>query len=70
MHWVREAALGEDASRLRKGALPLLWAAGANLALSILRLRGSAGLQRTMDPLPLRLDTAVALLLGRPPPAV
>ena len=70
VHWGRAVALGEDASRLRKAALPLLWAACADLALSMLRLRGIAGLQRTMDPLHLRPDTAVALLLGRPRPAV
>ncbi len=36
VHWVRDVALSEDASRLRKGALPRGWAAFANVAISIL----------------------------------
>ena len=64
VHWVRDVVLREDASRLRKGALPRLWAAVANLALSILNLLGVEGIQNTMDQLHLRPDSAVALLLG------
>ena len=64
MHWVRDVALREDASRLRKGALPRLWAACANLVISILRLLRVPGIKRTMNQLHLRPDSAVALLLG------
>ena len=40
VHHVRDGALPRDASRLRKGALPQVMAAFANLALSILRMLG------------------------------
>ena len=64
VHWVRDVALREDASRLRKGALPRLWAACANLVISILRLLRVESIQRTMGQLHLRPDSAVQLLLG------
>ncbi|MDE0262713.1 MAG: ISAs1 family transposase [Bryobacterales bacterium] len=64
VHWVRDVALREDASRLRKGALPRLWAACANLVISILRLLRVPGIKRTMNQLHLRPDSAVQLLLG------
>ena len=64
VHWVRDVALREDASRLRKGALPRLWAACANLVISILRLLRVPGIKRKMNQLHLRPDSAVRLLLG------
>ena len=64
MHWVRDVALREDASRLRKGPLPRVWAAFANMAISILRLLQIEGIQRRMDQLHLSPDSAVELLLG------
>ena len=64
VHWVRDVALREDASRLRKGALPRVWAAFANLAISILRLLRTVGIQRRMSQLGFRPDSAVQLLLG------
>ena len=38
IHWVRDVALREDHSRIRKGTLPRLLAAFANFAISLLRL--------------------------------
>lgn len=64
VHWVRDVALREDASRLRKGALPRLWAACANLVISILRLLRVPGIKRKMNQLHLRPDSAVQLLIG------
>lgn len=64
VHWVRDVALREDASRLRKGALPRLWAASANLVISILRLLRVPGIKRKMNQLHLRPDSAVQVLLG------
>ena len=64
VHWVRDVALREDASRLRKGALPRVWAAFANLAISILRLLRTVGIKRRMSQLGFRPDSAVQLLLG------
>jgi predicted transposase YbfD/YdcC len=64
VRWVRDVALREDASRLRKGALPRVWAAFANLALSLLRLLRTVGIKRRMSQLGFRPDSAVQLLLG------
>ena len=64
VHWVRDVALREDASRLRKGALPRLWAAVANVVISILRLLKTNGIKRRMNQLHLRPDSAVELMLG------
>lgn len=64
VHWVRDVALREDASRLRKGSLPRLWAAFANLAISILRLLRTDGIKRRMGQMHLRPDSAIQLLLG------
>ena len=64
VHWVRDVALREDASRLRKGALPRVWAAVANMAMSILRLLKTQRIQRRMNQLHLRPDSAVELTLG------
>ncbi len=61
---VRDVALREDASRLRKGALPRVWAAFANMAISILRLLKIEGVKRRMNQLHLSPDSAVELLLG------
>jgi len=46
------------------GALPRLWATFANVAISILRLVKIQGIKRRMNPLRLRPDSAVELLLG------
>ncbi len=47
VHYVRDTTWREDASRVRKGALPRVLAALTNLALSILRLLGARNIQRT-----------------------
>ena len=62
MHYVRDVALREDACRVRKGSLPRLMAAFANLAISILRLLKISNLKRRMKQLSFRPDAAVALL--------
>lgn len=46
---MRDVALGEDESRCRKGALPCVLVAFANLAISILRLAGVQNIQNQMD---------------------
>lgn len=62
VHYVRDVALREDASRIRKGSLPRLIATIANLAISILHLLKTKNIQRRMDQLHLNPDGAVALL--------
>ena len=64
VHYVRDVALREDASRIRKNSLPRLMATFANLAISILRLLETTNIQRRMDQLHLNPDEAVRLLLG------
>ena len=64
VHWVRDVALGEDRSRIRKGSLPRLMAALANFAISILRLFRTKNITRRMNQLKMRPDQAVQLLLG------
>ena len=62
VHYVRDTALGEDACRVRKGSLPRVMAAFANLAISVLRLLGKQNLARAMDNFRLRPNTAVAVI--------
>ena len=64
VHYVRDVALREDRSRIRKGSLPRLLAAFANLAISILRLLKTTNIKRRMGQLRLNPDAAVALILG------
>ena len=54
VHYVRDVALGEDACRVRTGALPRIMAAMANLAISILRLLGVQNIKRTISRLRLK----------------
>ena len=56
-------ALCADASRLRTGALPRVWAAFAEVAISILRLLLTPGIKRLMSQLRLRPNSAGELLL-------
>ena len=64
IHWVRDVALREDHSRIRKGTLPRLLAAFANFAISLLRLLKTPNIKRRMAQLRLHPNQAVALLLG------
>lgn len=64
IRWVRDVALGEDASRLRKGSPPRLFPAFGNLAVSIQRLLKGPSVQCCMNPLHLNPNRAAALLLG------
>ncbi len=64
IHWVRDVALREDHSRIRKGTLPRLLAAFANFAISLLRLLKTPNIKRRMAHLRLHPNQAVALLLG------
>ena len=54
IHYVRDVALREDGCRVRKGALPRVMAAFANLAISIHRLVGTKNIKRRMEQLHLR----------------
>ena len=62
MHDGRDTALGEDVCRVRKGALPRVLAAFANLAISVLRPQGKTNLARAMDNLRLRPNGALTVV--------
>ena len=62
IHYVRDVALREDACRVRKGALPRVMAAFANLAISILRLLRVKNIKRRMEQLHLRPDYTAGLV--------
>jgi len=62
IHYVRDVALREDACRVRKGALPRVMAAFANLAISILRLLRVQNIKRRMEQLHLRPDYTAGLV--------
>ncbi len=64
VHSVRDVALREDRSRIRKGALPRLLAAISNFAISLLRLLKVKNIQRRMSQLRFQPNAAVRLLLG------
>ena len=59
IHYVRDTALGEDRCRVRKGALPRIMAAFANLAITILRMLGKKNIRRAMRNFGYRPDRAV-----------
>ena len=63
IHWVRDVVLREDRSRIRKGSLPRLLAAFANLAISILRLLKTTNIKRRMGQLRLDPNGTVARML-------
>ena len=46
MHYIRDATLGEDASRVRKGAAPEVMAVLRNVTLGLLRLNGVKNVAR------------------------
>ena len=58
IHYVRDTALGEDRCRVRKGALPRIMAAFANLAITILRMLGKKNIRRAMRNFGYRPDRA------------
>lgn len=49
VHWVRDVILGEDASSVRKGSAPQVFAALRNLMLNLIRLIGYTGTVEAID---------------------
>ena len=58
IRYVRDTAPGEDRCRARKGALPRIMAAFANLAITILRMPGQKNIRRAMRNFGYRPDRA------------
>jgi predicted transposase YbfD/YdcC len=48
MHWVRDATMGEDASKVRSGSAPRALATMRNLAISVLRLAGAMNIAKAL----------------------
>ena len=69
IHYALDVALREDHCGVRKGALPRVMAALANLAISILRLFRVRNIKRRMEQLHLRPDSTVGLVACQSRPA-
>ena len=70
IRYVRDTAPGEDRCRARKGALPRIMAAFANLAITILRMPGQKNIRRAMRNFGYRPDRAARTVrrIGAPDP--
>lgn len=64
LHYVRDVALGEDASQVRSGAAPQVVAGLRNLSLAVLRRAGVATITERLRTFAGRPAAAVALVLG------
>jgi len=62
LHWVRDATMGEDRSKVRSGSAPHALAAMRNLVISVLRLAGATNIARALRSLSRRPETALTLL--------
>jgi predicted transposase YbfD/YdcC len=62
LHWVRDATMGEDASKVRSGSAPRVLATLRNLAIGVLRLAGVANIARARRHLSRRPELALRLL--------
>ena len=61
-HWVRDVTLGEDASRIRKGAGPQVMAALRNAAVGFLRTLGETSIAKAIRRNAARADELFAKL--------
>ena len=48
LHWVRDATMGEDASKVRAASAPRALAIMRNLAISVLRLAGATNIAQAL----------------------
>ena len=65
LHYVRDVTLGEDASRVRKGAAPAILAGLRNATLVLLRQLNLASFAEAMRACAFRPKIAIRLVLGR-----
>jgi hypothetical protein len=65
LHYVRDVTLGEDASRIRKGASPIILAGLRNAALPLLRRLKLASVPEAIRACLLRPKIAFRLVLGQ-----
>jgi predicted transposase YbfD/YdcC/GNAT superfamily N-acetyltransferase len=62
LHWVRDATMGEDASKVRSGSAPRVLATLRNLAIGVLRLAGVENIAKGLRHLSRRPAIALTLL--------
>jgi len=62
LHWVRDATMGEDASKVRSGSAPRALATLRNLVISVLRLAGETNIARGLRSIGRRPEHAFTLL--------
>ena len=62
LHWVRDATMGEDASKVRSGSAPRVLATLRNLAIGVLRLAGVDNIAKSLRHLSRRPALALTLL--------
>jgi predicted transposase YbfD/YdcC len=62
LHWVRDATMGEDASKVRSGSAPRALATLRNLAIGVLRLAGVTNIAQGLRQLSRRPEHALTLL--------
>ena len=62
LHWVRDATMREDHSKVRSGSAPRALAAMRNLAISVLRLAGATNIARALRSVSRRPESALTLL--------
>ena len=62
LHWVRDATMREDRSKVRSGSAPRALAAIRNLVISVLRLAGATNIARALRSVGRRPESALTLL--------
>jgi predicted transposase YbfD/YdcC len=62
VHWVRDATMGEDASKLRSGSAPRVLATLRNLAIGVLRLAGVTNVAQALRQIGRRPTLGLTLL--------
>ena len=62
LHWVRDATMREDASKVRSGSAPRVLATLRNLAIGVLRLAGVTNIAQALRHLSRRPGFALTLL--------
>ena len=62
LHWVRDATMGEDASKVRSGSAPRALATMRNLVISVLRLAGATNIAQGLRSIGRRPEHAFTLL--------
>ncbi len=62
LHWVRDATMREDASKVRSGSAPRVLATLRNLAIGVLRLAGVTNIAQALRHLSRRPELALSLL--------